>query len=257
MRVGPPLLGLLAVSLAARPLLPAWRSSREVLAPPGTAHPLGTNAIGQDIALGLLHATPNTLLVGLAAAALATGVALAAAGLAATAPPTLRAAILRLVDALQVLPAMLVLLVVAAFAQPGLAGLILLLGLTSWHEDVRLALALIRREAGRENVHFARSMGASWSHCLRRHVLPAIRPALAALYVQNIRQVTLRGAGLAFLGLTDPRLPSWGSMMQEAMDHLYTPAWSWLLLPPALALTLFLLVLLALAEAAPDKDAAA
>lgn len=239
-----------------QPLLPEWRSSRAVLLPPGPAHPLGTNAIGQDVALGLLHATPNTVLVALAAAALATAIALAAAGLAVAAPRALRAAILRLVDALQVLPAMLVLLFVSAFAQPGLAGLILLLGLTSWHEDVRLALTLIRREAGRENVQFARRMGAGWPWCLRRHVLPAIRPALAALYVQNIRQVTLRGAGLAFLGLTDPRLPSWGSMMQDAMDQLYTPAWSWLLLPPALALTLFLLALLALTETTPAEAAA-
>ncbi|WP_243698443.1 ABC transporter permease subunit [Paracoccus alkanivorans] len=242
--------GLLLL-LVAQPLMPAYRSSRDVLTAPGREHLLGTNDIGQDVLTGLLYATPNTVLMALAAATVATATALIVAGAAAAAGATTRNMILRLVDALQVMPSILVLLFIGTLMQPGLAGLALLLGLTSWHEDVRVALAMLRRELQRENVRFARHMGASRTYCLRRHVLPAIRPALAALYLQNIRQVTLRAAGLAFLGLTDPRLLTWGGMMQDAMEHLYTPAWLWLLLPPALALTAFLLIILLLIENDP------
>ncbi len=241
-------LGLLGLWVAALPLLPPYRSGHDVLVPPGPGHLLGTNAIGQDVLAGLLRATPVTISLSLAAALIATLLALAAAGLAAVAGPLARGAILRLVDAWQALPSILVLLFVAALAQPGFIGLTLFLGLTSWPEDVRVVLASVQRELTRENVHFARRLGVSWPRCLRRHVLPAIRPMLVALYLQNVRQAVMRGASLAFLGLVDPRLPTWGGMMGDAIDYLRTPAWTWLLLPPAVLLTLLLLGLLALGE---------
>jgi len=56
----------------------------------------------------------------------------------------------------------------------------------------------------------------------------------------------MRVAGLAVLGPTDADLLTWGSMLQDAINYLHTPAWQWLLLPPTLCLTGFLLPLLTL-----------
>lgn len=76
--------------------------------------------------------------------------------------------------------------------------------------------------------------------------MPAMTPTLLALFIQNVRHATARVAGLAFLGLTDPRLLTWGGMLQDGVGHLYAPAWLWLLLPPCLCLSGLLLTLLAL-----------
>ncbi|AUR13672.1 ABC transporter, integral inner membrane component (plasmid) [Phaeobacter inhibens] len=217
-----------------------YHSSRAVLAPPGLGHWLGTNEIGQDVLIGLILATPTTLTLAMATAVLTVSLAVGAASLVVFGGPFLSALMLRCVDVLQVVPTMLLLLLVAALVSPGFMALFLLLVLTGWSDDVRVAAAVLRREALRENVQYARVMGAGWFYCWRWHLFAALRPLLGALMVQNIRQAALKSAGLGFLGLTDPRLLTWGSMMQSAMDQLYTGAWMWLLLPPAALLSLLL-----------------
>lgn len=235
------LVALVAGSWLAGHLLPPYATSRDSLLPPGPGHWLGTNDIGQDVLTGLIVATPPTVGIALATAALS----MALSTLAAL--PTGRlasAAVLRLVDILLVIPSILILLLLAALIQPGLLGIVLLLALTTWHDDVRVLRSLLLRETTRENVQHARAMGAGRAWCLHQHILPALAPALMGLYVQNVRQAAMRTAGLAFLGLTDPRLTTWGSMMQDALNYLYSDAWTWLLLPPVLCLSGFLWLVL-------------
>ncbi len=226
--------------------LPSYDVGYNTLQAPSRSHWLGTNDIGQDVLTGILTALPNTVLVAVLASLMALFLAIVMAANAAIAKGWVAALILRLVDILHIIPSILVLLLFAAWIQPGFLGMILLIGLTSWHDDVRVLRALILRERTRENVAFARQMGAGWGYCLWRHILPSVWPAITGLFVQHIRQSTMKVAGLGFLGLTDPRLVTWGSMMQDALDYLHMSAALWLLLPPGLCLCLFLLLALAL-----------
>ncbi|APG48991.1 ABC transporter permease subunit [Phaeobacter porticola] len=223
-------------------------SSRDVLVAPGMEHWLGTNEIGQDVLVGLILATPTTLALATVTAILAGALALSAASLVVLGGPLVAGVVLRTVDVLQVVPSMLLLLFVAALVNPGLIALVLLLTVTGWSDDVRIVVAVLRREVRRENILYARAMGAGWIYCWRWHLLAALRPLVGVVIVQNLRQAALKSAGLGFLGLTDPRLLTWGSMMQSAMDQLYTGAWIWLLLPPAFLLSLFLHWILKLSD---------
>lgn len=223
--------------------LPAYTPSSDVLFPPGRGHWLGTNGIGQDVFSGLIRGVVTTVFLSFSAAFLSLFLALTVSGVAAFGSARMRRAVLRLADVFQVMPSILILLLFAAWTQPGFVGLVLMLTATSWHEDLRVTIPVLRRELTRENVGFARRIGAGRVYCMQYHVLPAIWPVIIVLYLQNIRQATLKGAGLAFLGLTDPRLLTWGSMIQDATEYLYTPAWSWLLLPPTVALSIFLFYL--------------
>lgn len=229
------LAALLAVNI-----LPPYTTSPNTLQAPGRGHWLGTNDIGQDVLVGLIVAMPNTVFVALAAAFLSMLISILMAAMATVGNDFLTGLVLRLVDILLVIPSILILILLAALLQPGMLGIIWLLALTTWRDDVRVLRSVFLRELTRENVHYARHMGAGWPACLAQHILPAVWPVLMGLYVQNVRQATMKAAGLAFLGLTDPRLISWGSMMQDAMEYLYSEAWLWLLLPPALCLSLFL-----------------
>jgi peptide/nickel transport system permease protein len=224
--------------------LPSYTTSRAVLVPPDAQHWLGTNEIGQDVATGLLVATPTTVLIAVLVASLSLVLSLVYAVLATITPPWLQSGAMRGVDVMQIMPSILIILLVAAWIQPGLVGVILLLALTSWPDDVRVLRSVMLREMRRENVAFARSLGASWPRCVLVHIVPSMRPVLLGVLLQQIREAALRTAGLGFLGLTDPRLVTWGSMMQDALDHLHSPAWSWLLLPPAACLSLFLVLVI-------------
>ena len=248
--------GLLA--LAAIMVFPPERpSSRDALAPPGPAHWLGTNDIGQDVLAGLILGLPNTVLIPVAVATLSVLIAGGLAAIAALRGGVAEALVLRLVEVLQLLPSMFLLLLLASWIRPGFAGVMLLLALTSWHDDVRVLRAILLREIPRENVQYARLHGASWTYCLCRHVLPAVWPAVLAVWVQNVQGGVMRIAGLGFLGLIDPRLVTWGGMMQEALPWLYSSAWLWLLMPPALALSIFVATLILAAKRLEERTLAA
>lgn len=240
-------LGLLPVALLTLPVaawLPDHSTSRDILHPPGALHWLGTNDIGQDVLAGMVEGLPGTIIIPLAVALISLAIAGLFAAIAAIRGGIAEATILRGIEILQVLPSMFLLLLLAAWIRPGFAGTVLLLALTSWHDDVRLLRAIILRETTRESLHYARVNGAGWLYCLRRHVLPSVWPALLGVYVQNVRGGVMKVAGLGFLGLTDPRLVTWGGMMQDALPYLYGDGWLWLLLPPVCALSLFLTVLI-------------
>lgn len=225
-------------------LLPDYTTSRDVLHPPAPGHWLGTNDIGQDVSVGLARGLPNTVMIPVVVALISLPIAGAFAAVAALRGRFSESIVLRGIEILQVLPSMLLLLLLATWIRPGFAGVVLLLALTSWHDDVRLLRAIILREITRESLRYARIHGASWAYCLRRHILPSVWPAITALYVQNVRGGVMKVAGLGFLGLIDPRLVTWGGMMQDALPYLHGNAWPWLLLPPACALSLFLAILI-------------
>nr|WP_319515232.1 ABC transporter permease [uncultured Cohaesibacter sp.] len=225
-------------------LAPSYVTGLDSLQPPSKAHWLGTNDIGQDVLIGTLKATPNTVLIAFATSFLAITISIVLGATAAIARGLVSNLILRLVDIIQVIPSILILLLLAAVVHPSFWGTVLLLALTTWHDEVRVLRALFLRELTRENVLYARRMGASWLYCAMRHILPAVLPSILGLFVQQIRQAAMKVAGLGFLGLTDPQLITWGSLMQDALDYLQSPAWMWLLIPPGLCLSLFLLFVL-------------
>ena len=229
-------------------ILPPYEPSIHSLEPPSTKHWLGTNDIGQDVFIGILTATPNTVFVALFASLLSLSISIAIAAMAAIRGGITATIILRLVDIFQVIPSILILLLLAAWIQPNFLGLILLLSLTTWHDDIRVLRAIFLRELTRENVHYAKRLGGSWRYCFSRHILPAIWPVIMGLFVQQIRQATMKTAGLGFLGLTDPGLVTWGSLMQDALEYLYGAEWLWLLLPPGLCLSLFLLFVISMSR---------
>lgn len=248
--------GLLALA-AIMVFPPARPSSRDALAPPGATHWLGTNDIGQDVLAGLTLGLPNTVLIPVAVATLSLLIAGGLAAIAALRGGFAEVLILRLVEVLQLLPSMFFLLLLASWIRPGFFGVMVLLALTSWHDDVRVLRAILLREVPRENVQYARLHGAGWLYCLRRHVLPTVWPAVLAVWVQNVQGGVMRIAGLGFLGLIDPRLVTWGGMMQEALPWLYGRAWLWLLLPPALALSIFVAALILAAQRLEERALAA
>ncbi|SEB49212.1 peptide/nickel transport system permease protein [Nitratireductor aquibiodomus] len=244
-----------AVLLALVMFLPPYVTGPDTLSPPGREHWLGTNDIGQDVLTGLLRAAPTTVGLALIIAASALLIGFLLAAIAAGLRGLAGGLVLRIADIMEIIPSILILLLFAAWVKPDAWGLVLLIALTTWHDDVRPLRAILLRELSRENVALARLMGASWPYLLVRHVAPALWPTLAAIYVQNAVQAVMRVAGLSFLGLVDPRLLTWGGMIQDAVDYLHEPAWVWLLLPPAFCLSAFLFVLLGIGRRLEESAA--
>jgi len=222
---------------------PQPQMSAQILQPPSTAHWLGTDALGQDQLARLLQALPGTLATALACGLLPLLAGLALASLSAVAGRLTDQLLLKLTDVFMIMPAILPLMILSALLEPGLGSVIILISFLSWPDDFRVLRAAIRRQLFGDAVLTARSLGAGPVYLLRWHVWPVLRPLLLALFLQNARRAVMLSAGLAFLGLTDPRMANWGTLLLDAQQQIHHAAFWWLLPGPLLAITGLILLL--------------
>jgi peptide/nickel transport system permease protein len=146
--------------------------------------------------------------------------------------------VMRIVDAFIVIPMVIIVILVSAYVRPGVGSLILILSLLSWQSGARIirAQALSLKERG--NVAAARSFGAGYLYIARRHIIPDLGPILLVDFIHNVQRAVFMEAGLAFLGIADPNLISWGTMMRNALHFSYLDVWQWWLVPTGVALSL-------------------
>jgi len=93
------------------------------------------------------------------------------------------------------------------------------------------------------HIYAARTFGADQRHILKNHIVPDISPIIASMMIQDARKAVFMEAGLAFLGVSDPLIISWGKMMNQALAFTYLDVWKWWLLPTGILLSLTLVSL--------------
>lgn len=217
------------------PLRPAGRP----LQPPSGQHPLGTDDLGRDLLVMLVHGTRTSLVVGLAVALLSGLIGTAVGAVSGYAGRVVDDVLMRLTELVQVVPRFFLVLVAATLVGPSLALTVLLLGLTFWPPIARLLRAQVLALREREFVLSARALGASDARVLVRHVLPNALPVVAAAVALQVGTAILVEAGLSFLGLGDRAVLSWGYLLNSAQPFLRT-AW-WLAVFPGAAIALLVL----------------
>jgi peptide/nickel transport system permease protein len=219
------------------PYDPHQQTTAALLAP-SMDHWLGTNHVGQDIWSQLVFGARTSLLVGFGVGVLATLLGTIFGVSAALVGGVYERIVMRLVDAFIVVPMVIVIILVAAYIKPSIMVLIVLLALLSWQGGARIiwAQALSLKERG--YIAAARSFGAGNPYIAWRHIVPALGPILLVDFIYGMRRAVFLEAGLAFLGISDPTMISWGMMMRDALSFSYLPVWQWWLLPTGIALSL-------------------
>jgi len=245
LRLGLSLLALLALGALLAPLAQNWLG-HDPFAPDlfkrhaeaSLDHPLGTDELGRDILLRVLHGARVSLAVGLATALAAALLGTAIGILAAWRGGVLDAALMRLADGMLALPALPVLVVLAA-ADTGRIGLprgeplsdilriVVILTLFGWVGVARLARAATLSVLSRDFVRAARALGASESRVLIRHVVPNIAGPVAVATALAVAGAILAESTLSFLGLgIAPPAASWGNMLSNAQDLVFSAPWA-------------------------------
>jgi len=241
LRLGLLLIGTLALGALAAPLVQGWLGVDPFapdlfnrLGPPSASNPLGTDDLGRDLLLRLLHGARVSLAVGLATALTATVIGTAIGLLAAWRGGVLDAVLMRLADGLLALPALPVLVVLAA-VDTGRIGLprgepasdilriVVILSLFGWVGVARLARAAALSVLARDYVRAARALGASEARVLLRHVAPNIAGPVAVATALSVAGAILAESALSFLGLgIAPPAASWGNMLANAQDLVFS-----------------------------------
>jgi peptide/nickel transport system permease protein len=247
------ILALVIVAAVLAPFLsrynPNQQSAASLLSPSYT-HWLGTNQVGQDIWSQLLYGARTSLLVGFGVGILSLILSILFGVSSALIGGLYDKIIMRIVDAFIVIPMIVVVILVAAYIRPDLFVLILLLAALSWQGGARVmrAQALSLKETG--HVSASRTFGASRFYITWRHIVPDLGPILLVEFIYGVRRAVFIEAGLAFLGIGDPMLVSWGMMMRDAMKFSYLNVWQWWLVPAGVALSLTIVGLTFISHAA-------
>ena len=234
------LLLMIAVALLGPILAPydPYQQSTASLLSPSWEHWLGTNHVGQDIWSRLIYGARTSLLVGFGVGIISTLLGTLFGVSAALVGGLYEKVVMRTVDALIVIPMIIVIILISAYIRPGILTLILRLSFLSWQGGARIirAQALSLKERG--HVAAAKSFGANHTYVAWRHVVPDIGPILLVDFIYGFRRAVFMEAGLAFLGISDPTVVSWGMMMRDALSFSYLDVWQWWLVPTGLALSL-------------------
>ncbi|HEX8730932.1 MAG TPA: ABC transporter permease, partial [Ktedonobacterales bacterium] len=212
--------------------------------PPSAAHWLGTDALGRDQLSRVIYGARISLSVGVGAILLG-GVTGCALGIVAG---YLRGwvdqATTVLTDALLAFPSLILALAIAAALGSGIINVVIALAIVRIPIYVRLARAQTLQVRGLDYVTAARAVGTPAWRILLRHIFPNIFSPLLVQATLSISFAILDESVLSFLGLgAQPPAPEWGVMINDAQPYLTGATDPWMILGPALAITITVLSL--------------
>ena len=247
-RVGLILLGFTTVVAVVGPIAfpfdpkDVGKTAADILKPPSVAHWLGTDELGRDVFRATIEGARLSLLIGLVATAISIVVGATVGIAAGYRGGTLDGVLMRITDFFLVLPALPLIIVLAALFGQSTVVLVLVIGLTSWPSTARIVRSQVLSLRERRFITRIRSLGATDFWIVRYHILANVLPLIFANTVLVIAGSILAEATLAFLGLGDPVHVSWGTMLHFAFDSGATGrgAW-WYVLPPGIGIVLVVL----------------
>ena len=203
------------------------------------SRPLGTDALGRDILAGLLHGARVSLLIGGAATLVALCVGIAVGTVTGYFGGWIDDALMRLVDAVQTVPPFLLAIVVVLIVNPSVGSIVASIALISWTTVARLVRAEFLRLREADFVSACRLMGMSPLRIIFVQMLPNAIPPIVVSSSIMVASAILIESGLAFLGLGDPNVISWGTMVGLGRSD-FRAGW-YLVVVPGLAIMLSVL----------------
>ncbi|MDP2730079.1 MAG: ABC transporter permease [Dehalococcoidales bacterium] len=194
----------------------------------------GTDNLRRDLWIALLWGTPIALAFGLIAAAGSTVITLIIAAIGAWYGGWVDAVIQRITELNAILPALPILILIGTFYSRSIwvmLGVIILLGIFSLGIKVYRSIFLQVKDA--PYIEAARAYGASNLRIVLRYLVPRVLPMLIPQFVLLIPSLVFLEAALAFIGLGDPVLPTWGKVLNDAFQNgaLYKGYYYWVVMP--------------------------
>ena len=192
------------------------------LQPPSAAHWLGTDSLGRDIVSQLIVGARTSLAVGVIAVGIGIGFGVALGLLAAARRGWVEEVVMRAADFGFAFPALLTAILLAAAYGPGLLTSIVAIGLFNIPVFIRITRAAANAVWSRDYVLASRACGKGAWHITFAHVLPNIASGLIVQATIQFATAILAEAALSYLGLgTQPPMPSWGRMLNEAQGLMF------------------------------------
>lgn len=249
---------IIAAAIVAAPWLapfpPDEQNLAARLAPPSSAHWLGTDHLGRDTLSRMLDGGRFSLVVAALATVLTGLIGLVIGVLSARRKGWLDEFFTRTNDVLLALPEMVVALFIVAAMGTGFTSLLVALTVTGWTPFARLARTLAYDVSARGFVEAARVVGCPPSFIVFRHILPHLAAPMLGLATLRFGQLLITVGALSYLGLgVQPPQSDWGSMVAAAQPYAERAPWG--IIAPGLAIFLVALCVTLIGQRASRRAA--
>lgn len=247
---------IIIISFVGPIFVPAGETNTlQILKPPTSAHPLGTDFQGRDVLAQVIRGGRTVLIVGFIAATLTTIIAVAFGSLAAYAGGWVDSLITGAADVVLTIPQLPLLAVLAAFISFRTAWqLALIIAVLAWPTLLRAIRAQVLSLRERDYVEAAQTLDLGTAHILFREILPNMRSYIAINFTIGMTNAIYAQIALYFLGLAPLSGDNWGIMINlaNARGAIYFQNSFWYIMAPVLAIAILQLAMVTMTRSLED-----
>lgn len=240
---------------------PTAQALRYALRPPGSDGPngttfvLGSDSLGRDVLSRLIYGTRISLLIGVAAVLIGTLGGLLLGLVSGYRGGRVDVVLQRITDSMQAIPTIVLAMLLVASLGPAGRNLFvtaIAIGTTQIPRANRVIRSNVLTVAGEDYVQAAKAIGASEARILFHHIMPNVMPTTLIVFSTSVGAAIVTEATLSFLGLAaPPPLATWGGMLTIQGRQFMVTA-PWLLIAPAVALSVTVLAFNFLGDSVRD-----
>ncbi len=194
--------------------------------PPSRQFFFGTDAQGRDILSRVIYGARVSLSVGLISQGLNSLIGVILGLTAGFIGKWWDDLVMGLTNIMLSIPSLIFALAIVALLGPGLMNVFMALGFTNWSYSCRITRSQVLSTRSQEYVQAAQALGSGRIRLMFTQILPNILGPILVIATLGVAGAILLEASLSFLGLgVQPPTPSWGSMLSQARDQLFTAPW--------------------------------
>ncbi len=228
-----------------------FRLAGKPMSLPGTnGFLLGSDTLGRDVAAGIAHGAKTSMLIGLLATVAAVFIGIIFGALAGYYGGIIDDSLMRITEIFQTIPSFVFAILLVAIMKPSIESIIIAITVVSWPAVARLVRGEFMSIKNREFVQACHTLGMNDSRIMIQEILPNCLSPVIVIGSLMVATAILIESGLAFLGLGDPNIMSWGFQIGAGRTMLRS-AW-WVCTFPGIAILITVLAINLVGEGLND-----
>ena len=211
---------------------------------------LGSDSLGRDVAAGIVHGAKTSLLIGLIATLVAVFIGIVFGAFSGYYGGRLDDFLMRVTEVFQTIPSFIFAILLVAIMKPSIVSIVIAIAVVSWPGVARLVRGEFLALKNREFVQACHTLGMNDLRIMLREILPNCMSPIIVIGSLMVATAILIESGLAFLGLGDPNIMSWGFQIGAGRTMLRS-AW-WVCTFPGVAILITVLAINLVGEGLND-----